>query len=165
MAQEPQLVGHAALALSQEPCRLLLGKILGPHQRGNAHSLLHKVQILPLEIFYQGGNTGLLVVHLQQDAGHFRQSRLGRRPKPPLPGDELIAPCCTPNGQWLQHPMGPDGFCQLVQGFRPKHPPRLHGIGPDSPDGQKDDPPGLHIGLQLLALHCPSSPGKRYLLF
>ena len=48
VAQQPQLVGHGALAFAQQPRRLLLAQILGPHQCGNALGLLYKVQILPL---------------------------------------------------------------------------------------------------------------------
>ena len=135
MAQQPQLVGHGALALAQEPGGLLLAHVELPHKPGNPLGFLHEVQVLPLEILHHGRHARLPVIHLHQDAGHIRQPRHLSCPQPPLPADQLVAALPAPDGQGLENSVAENGFGKFLQCFLPEYPPGLGRIGADGADG------------------------------
>ena len=155
--QQPQLVGHRALAFAQKPRRLLLTHVPVLQQPGNAHGFLDEIQILPLQILHHGRHAGFPVVHAHDDAGDVRDPRQLRRPQPALPRDQLIAVSAAADGQRLQDSVLPDGIGQLVQRLRAENFPWLRRIGADGTSREKNHPSGLHVGFQLLTLHCPSS--------
>ena len=72
MLEKPQLVGHGALALSQEPCRLLLAHAPLIQQPPDADGLLHEIKILPLQILHQRREARFLLIHAHEDAGNVR---------------------------------------------------------------------------------------------
>ena len=155
--QQPQFVGHRALAFAQKPRRLLLTHVPVLQQPGNAHGFLDEIQVLPLQIFHHGRHAGFPVVHAHDDAGDVRDPRQLRRPQTALPRDQLIAVSAPADGQRLQDSVLPDGIGQLVQRLRAENFPWLRRIGADGTSREKDHPSGLHVGFQLLTLHCPSS--------
>ena len=84
------VIGDGALTFSQMPGGLLLAHIAQIHQPGNAHGLLHKIQILPLQIFHQCHRPGFLIVHMHHNARYFPQACLLGGPQSTFPGDQLI---------------------------------------------------------------------------
>ena len=101
VAQQAQLVGHRALAFSQQPGGLLLAHPEMLHEIADALGLLDEIQILPLQIFHQRRHARFQIVHPHENAGDIRDPRQLRRPKPPLSGDQLIAALLTADGQGL----------------------------------------------------------------
>ena len=97
------------------------------------------------------------VVHAHDDAGNVRDPRQLRRPEAALSRDQFIAVSAAADGQRLQDSVLPDGIGQLVQRLRAENFPGLRRIGADGTSREKDHPSGLHVGFQLLTLHCPSS--------
>ena len=75
---------------------------MGADQPGDAHGLLQKIQILPLEVLHQRRHAGLGIVHAHDDAGDLGKPRRLRRPEPPLPGDELIPGDGAADGEGLE---------------------------------------------------------------
>ena len=153
VAQQPQLVGHGALTFPQESGCLLLTQAAPLHQPGNTFRLLHKIQVLPLQIFHQGRQGRLPIVHPHNNAGNLRQTSQLSCPKPPLSGDKLIPLLHSAHRQRLEYPMLGNGLGQFLQSFRREHPPGLIGIGTNGTGRQKNHPTGLYVGFQLLALH------------
>ncbi len=88
---------------------------------------------------------------------NVRHPGLLGRPQPPLSGNQLVMLPLPPDGQGLQNAMAADGLGQLVQPLGIKNFPGLGRIGHDGLGRQKNHPSRLHVGFQLLALHCPSS--------
>ena len=99
--QKPQLVGHGGGGTSQLGRRLLLGDTGFPYVSGDSLRLLKVVEILPLEIFYQGQQGRILIADLRLNAGHCLQPRQPRRPEPTLPGHQLPAAGLPPDRQGL----------------------------------------------------------------
>ena len=155
--QQPQLIGNGALADAQQTGSLLLAHAPVVQQAADPCRLLHKIQILPLEIFDHSRHGGFLLIHAHYDAGDLCQPRLHTCPQPPLSCDQLIAVAHPPDGQRLQDAVLADGVGQLLQRILLKYPARLGGVGLNGPGGDEDDPSGLHVGFQFLAMHCPSS--------
>ena len=123
----------------------------------DSHGFLDEVQILPLKIFYQGCKTGGPVIHTHENAGDIGDTCQLRGPEPPFATDQLVSVSLPPDRQGLQDSMLADGVRQLIQSGFLKNLPGLGRIGPDRPDRKKYHPSRLHIGFQLLAMHCPSS--------
>lgn len=86
VAQQPQLIGHGGLALSDAVRRLLLGEMTDLHEPGQSLRFFNKIQIPPLEIFHQRRDPGLGVVHVHQQARHLLQPRQPCCPQPPFAG-------------------------------------------------------------------------------
>ena len=82
--QQAQLVGHGGLAFAHLAGGLLLTQPVLDDEPPQSHRLL-----------------GLGVTGSHHNAGHRGQTGHPRRPEPPLPGDELIAPPHLPDGQGL----------------------------------------------------------------
>ena len=62
--QQPELIGHSGLALTQTPGGLILGDVIGVNEFTQGESLLPKIQVTPLEILHQGQQGGGLTVCL-----------------------------------------------------------------------------------------------------
>ena len=90
--QQAHGVGYGGPGLAHPLGRLLLGHVVLLHQRLVALSLLHGVQILPLEVLDHGQLHGLAVVGLDDDGRHLRQTRHPGGPPAPFAGDDLIVP-------------------------------------------------------------------------
>ena len=129
--QQPQLVRHRALRLAQSLRRLLLRQAVDRDELCDGGSLLHVVQVLPLQIFDQREQRRLLLVRPHRKARHLPQTRELRRPQPPLSCDQLVAVLPAPHGQRLQNTVAPDALRQLAQRLRLKVFPRLIGIRAD----------------------------------
>ena len=123
--QEPQLVGHGALALPHTQRRLLLIQAVQVHQPRQPLRLLDVIQIPPLQILHQRHHARLLRVHRQQNAGHLRTSGQLCRPQTALSGHQFILPHTPPHRQRLQDPILLDAGCQLPQTLRVENFPRL----------------------------------------
>ena len=74
VAEQPQLVGHSALAFSQQTGGLFLGHGMLLQQPPDPQSFLDEVQILPLQIFHQSGKPGFPGIHIHDDAGNIGNS-------------------------------------------------------------------------------------------
>ena len=113
VAQQPQLVCDSALTLAQQSGSLLLAHAAQLHELLDAAGFLDKVQVLPLQIFHQGGKAGFPVVHLHDNAGNLGKPCQHGSPQPPLSGYQLIARAHPAHGQGLQNAVLTDGACQL----------------------------------------------------
>ena len=145
-AQQPQFVGDGALAFSQSPGRLLLGKVPPLHKTPDALGLLDKIQILPLQVLHQSGKPRFLVVHPHNEAGHFTETCLLGGPEPPLPGNQFIVAPHPPDGKGLENSMALNTLGQILQRLLGKNFSGLSGIGQNGLGRQKYHPSRLHIG-------------------
>ena len=160
VAQQPQLVGDAALAFSQGLGSLFLGQPITLNQKPDPSGFFNETQILPLQIFNEGDHPALPVGHAHHQTGHFRKSCQLCGPQAAFSGDQLIASLNSAHRQGLQHPMPADTLGQLRQRIFGKDRAGLVGVGRNGGEGQKDHPSGLHISVQFLAMHRASSRVK-----
>ena len=113
------------------PGRLLLAQAPPLHQLGNGRCLLHVIQVPALEIFHQGQQGRVLLVHLGDEARQLLQPRQLGCPETPFSGHQLIVPAPGTHRSRLQDTVLADAVRQLRQGRRVKIPPGLVGIGHD----------------------------------
>src|SRR5699024_10214100 len=99
--QKTQFVGDGALAETEPARGLLLAEVEELYEVGDAARGLNEVEVLTLEVFDHGQQTGLLHVYVQDDAGDARKSRELGGAQPPFSGHELVAPVVQPHGDGL----------------------------------------------------------------
>ena len=129
--QQPQGIGHRRARLSHPPGGLLLGQAVVLQQAVIALRLLHRVEILALEIFNERQLHGLPVIGLYYQSRNLRQSCHSGRPPAPLSGDDLVIAGMghLPHRQGLQNAMFPNGVRQSLKLFFIEIPTGLVRIG------------------------------------
>ena len=114
--QQTEHVGDGRAGLAHALGHLLLSQTVFLHQHLIALGLLHRVQVLPLEVLDQAKLHDLSVIRLDDNGGDLVQSGGLGRPPPPLSGDDLIiARGQPPHRQGLDDPVDPDRLGQIGQ--------------------------------------------------
>ena len=94
----------------------LLGQAEFVHQGLVAQGLFHAVQVLALQVLYQGQLLGLPVVGLDDHCGDLAEPRHPAGPPAPLSGDNLVVALAGfPDGKGLDNPVDADGVRQCGQ--------------------------------------------------
>ena len=115
---QAQAVGHGAAAFAQLCGRLLLRQAAAVHQLADARGLLHRVQVLALQVFDQCQLHRLLVGHLAHHHGHLRKARQpGGAPAALARDDGIAAGGPGPHRDGLQKAVLGDAGGQLGQGL------------------------------------------------
>ena len=136
---EPQGVGDGGAGLAHALGQLLLGEPEVGEQGQVALRLLHRVQVLPLEVFDKAQLQHFAVVRLDDDHRHLPAARQLGRPPAALPGDDLVVPGGQPpDSEGLDDAVLPDGGGQVGQGVLIEPLPGLVQAGLHLGDGQRD---------------------------